>query len=101
SAAIFLMITPLVKRDISLTVRVVVTIALAIPGIFLLLTGEIGQQAFESYVDRDYEAFGAVFRLALLTLSGAFYLAVLRKKWKIEFPEDYHLVTLGAICMIG
>lgn len=76
-------------------------VVLAIPGIFLLVTGETGQQAFERYVATDYDSYGALYRLILLMLSGVFYLVFLRKKWKAEFPADYHFVTLGAMSMIG
>jgi hypothetical protein len=101
SAAIFLLITPLVLPQLRPGAKVFIAALLAIPAVWLLAQGDAGQQAFDRYIETDSEAFGAAFRLAMLALSGAFYLVFLRKAWKRDFPQDHMFVTLGALAMIG
>lgn len=99
SAAVFLLLTPLVSRKIS-GVRILAAVLLAAPGVLLLLAGEAGQTAAQRYVDSGGDAFGGAFRIALLAISSLIFFIFLRKAWRRESPENYHFVTLGAAGMI-
>lgn len=99
SAAVFLLLAPLVSRKIT-SLRILSAILLAVPGTFFLLSGEAGQTATQRYIDGGGDAFGAVFRIALLSLSGMAFFLFLRKAWRREFPDDYQFVALGAVGMM-
>lgn len=99
SAAIFFLLAPLVSRKIT-GVRILGAVLLAVPGLVFLMAGEAGQTATQWYIDGDRDSFGAIFRIALLSLSSLFFFLLLRKIWKREFPEDYQIVTLGGVGML-
>ncbi|WP_415393754.1 EpsG family protein [Paracoccus sp. SJTW-4] len=99
SAAIFLLLAPLVSRKIT-GVRILGAALLALPGVVLLMAGEAGQVATQRYIDTGRDAFGGPLRIALLSLSSMFFFLFLRKAWRREFPEDYQFVTLGAVGMM-
>ena len=46
------------------------------------------------------EAFGAIFRLAIIGLTGMYFIMFVKNKWKNYFPEEYSLVSIGSIIMI-
>ena len=95
SALIFVLLTPLIARRVTM-LRILIAVILAIPGLILLNTGNSGQTATSRYIGADRDAFGAVF-----TLSGIFYFIFLRRAWRRDFRSDYAVVTIGAFGMIG
>lgn len=100
SAIIFILLTPLIGEKIT-KLRVLVALLFAVPGAFMLIAGDSGKIAVDRYVDSGTDAFGALFRLGLLALSGMFYFVFLRRAWKTDYQYDYSLVTKGALGMIG
>ncbi len=101
SALIFLLMLPLVGGKRLTVGRLVLTALLAIPGAFLLASGDAAEVAIERYIIGDVDAFGAAFRVATLALSGLFYFMFLRKPWARAYPGDYSLATIGAIGMLA
>ncbi len=99
SALVFLLLAPLVNGTYSWK-RLTVAALLAIPGAFALLSGEYAELATTRYLGTGVDAAGAAFRVGLLVITGAFFFMVLQKKWKRAFPEDYKLVSIGAIVML-
>ncbi len=100
SALLFLLLTPLVSGQYTRT-RLVLAGMIAVPGIVVLM-GSLGAQvAIVRYIDTGIEAAGAIFRVGLLTMSGAYFLLFLRQGWQRTFPEDYALVHLGSLMMIA
>ena len=72
---------------------------LAIPGAFLLASGEAAEVAVSRYVDTGVDAAGAVFRVGILGLSALYFFLFVRKKWLRTWPQDYSLASIGAIGM--
>jgi hypothetical protein len=100
SAMAFLLLTPLATGEYT-RVRIAFSIVLAVPGFyFMSLTDEV-QFAIERYVDTDIEAFGAIFRVAILALSALYYFVVLRSAWARQFPKDFGLASIGAWMMMA
>lgn len=98
SALIFLLLLPVSMGHYS-KARLFAAGFLAIPGAFLLASGESAEVAASRYIDSDVEAFGAIFRLVLLSLSSFYFFYFIQSKWKSSFPRDYPLVSIGAIGM--
>ncbi|MEW5423397.1 EpsG family protein [Amorphus sp. 3PC139-8] len=98
SAIIFLLLTPLVRGEFTKR-RLLAAGLLAIPGAVALLSGSAAEQATDRYIDSGVDAAGSAFRVGLLCITGAFYFRVLEKKWRVVFPRDHKLVSVGALIM--
>jgi len=99
SALIFVVLAPLVSKNYS-RARLAMTFAMCAPVIFVLLQGDAARLAVERYVDSGREAFGAIFRVAILSLTALYFMGVLRKIWVRQFPKDYGLAVMGAWMML-
>mgnify|MGYP000200147449 CR=1 FL=1 len=100
SAAIFLLLAPLVWGRYSIA-RLAIAAILAIPGAFLLAGTGDAEMAMSRYVDSGLDAAGAAFRVGALALSGAFFLLLLRGTWERSFPQDFKLAMLGSLLMVA
>lgn len=100
SALVFLLLAPLVKGGYSRN-RLILAGLLAIPGSLLLMTGEAAEVATSRYVETEIDAAGAAFRVGLLVLTALYFFLFLRRKWARVFPEDFKLVMIGALMMMG
>jgi hypothetical protein len=98
SAIVFLLLVPLVGGAYSIK-RLFFAALCSVPGLLILSTGEAVDVAASRYVDTDIDAAGAVFRVGLLLATGAAYFLVFQKKWKLSFPRDYTLASVGALIM--
>lgn len=67
--------------------------------IILFYTGS-GERASSVYVGANREAYGAPYRIGMLTLSALYFLLFVKKKWQQTFPQDYNITLLGVIGMI-
>jgi hypothetical protein len=74
---------------------------LALPAAAVMLQTDNAQLAISRYVDTGIDAFGAMFRVAMLSLTGAMFFIFLRKTWARQFPQDYGLVSIGAWMMLA
>lgn len=99
SAAIFLLLAPLVSGQITRQ-RLVLAALLALPGIAVLLTGEAASVANQRYVETDRDAAGAVFRVLQVTLVGLVYFLFLKRRWPKDGQFD-KLVYVGALIMLA
>lgn len=100
SAIVFLGFAPLVHLRFN-TSNVAIGALLALPGLYLMVQGTAAEIALSRYVGTGVEAFGALFRLLVLVLSGFFYLWKIAPLWQRQSPHDYKLVTMGAWLMTG
>lgn len=100
SSLLFLLLTPLVGGSYSKK-RIFAAGLLAIPGSLLIVTGEGAEVAILRYVDSNIDAFGAAYRTGTLFLSAIFFYWFLRRQWKVAFPFDYKLASLGALMMLA
>lgn len=101
SALLFLILTPLGLKNLLPTMRLLAMGLLAVPGLILMLLGSGGQQALDRYVNSDYDANGAIFRLLLLGIGGLFFFLFLRRDWREKYPADYNFALLGSLASIG
>ena len=100
SAAIFILLAPLVHGDYSAG-RIAMAGLLAVPGALALLTGSDAQLAVSRYVGTGVDSAGAIFRFGLLLVTGLLFFGWIRVVWKKRFPQDFRLIALGALLMVG
>ncbi|MGY6552418.1 MAG: EpsG family protein [Erythrobacter sp.] len=98
SAAIFVLLLPLATGKYT-TKRLVAAGMLAIPGALALATGGSAEVAAQRYIETGVDAAGAAFRVGILALSALYFYLFVRKKWRQIFPNDYSIVSIGAIAM--
>lgn len=99
SAIVFLLLAPFVRGAYSRQ-RIVISAALAMPGVAAILTTGASDIAASRYIDTSIDAAGAAFRVGLLTLTGVFFFTVLRRKWATDFPKDLKLAVIGSMGMV-
>jgi hypothetical protein len=98
SAIVFLLLVPLVTGNYSRQ-RLFLSLLLAIPGAFILVSGDAAEVATSRYIDTGVDAAGAAFRVGLLALTAVFFFLFLKRKWATTFPDDFKLVMVGALMM--
>lgn len=99
SVLAFLLLAPLATGRYTRRRRLL-SLLLAVPGALVLAQSDTAQVAIERYVDTGIDAFGALFRVGILALSGLFFLLVLRREWARTWPADFGLASIGAGMMI-
>lgn len=99
SAAVFLLLLPLATGRYTRS-RIVLAAMLALPGIFLLASGDAAEVAVDRYVGTGVDAAGAAFRVGMLVLSGLFFFLFLRRSWRRQFPGDFAVAHLFSMAMI-
>lgn len=100
SAGVFVLLAPLAGRD-RVRARLLAALVLAGPGVYLLATGDGAQLALSRYVNTGVDASGALYRAALLALTGGLFFLVLRPAWRARFPGDHRIMVLGALMMLA
>ncbi len=100
SAIIFLLLAPLVTGGYSRK-QLALAALLAVPGALALFSGGSAELATSRYVNTGVDAYGALYRTALLFITALFYFVFIRKKWFTYFYNDYKLVTIGSLMMIA
>ena len=99
SILIFLSLFPFIKRNFNFK-NIVSSFIFVIPIMLILLQTEAAQLAVQRYIEGGTQSSGAIYRLALLTMSGIYFFLYLAPHWKQQFPADYNLVLLGAWMLI-
>lgn len=100
SALMFLLLTPIIARKYTRG-RLLLAGLLALPGIFFVLDASGSDELLDRYVDTGIDAFGAVYRVSLLAMTGAAFLFMFGRSWARSSRGDYGLVELGSILMLG
>lgn len=100
SAGVFLLLAPLAGQG-RIRARLLAALLLAVPGAFLLATGDSAQLALSRYVDTGVDAHGALYRAALLALSGGLFLIALRPAWRVRIPGDHRMMVLASLMMLA
>ena len=99
SALLFLVLIPFVKGQVNYK-KLIAGGFLALPGVIILALSEFGQLAALRYIDTGYEAYGAIYRVGLLAISGLMFLIFFRKQWLKKYPKEYSMMMIGSIMMI-
>ena len=99
SAIIFLFFLPFASGRFNNN-RLMISFFFVFFGLILLTFSKNFQYAVSVYIDSGREAYGSVFRIGALTLSGLYFYLFAKNKWKMSFGKDYVLVNLGAMSMI-
>lgn len=100
SALVFLLLVPLAQGRYTKK-RLGLAALLAVPGMVFLMGSEGAELAASRYLNTGIDAFGGMFRTALLGLSGAYFLYFLRRGWQSTSPSDYGLAHIGALMMLA
>jgi EpsG-like putative glucosyltransferase len=100
SAIIFFLLVPFCLK-LRPGVQMLTAFILALPGLYLLLTGSAADVAFSRYVQSDIEAAGANYRVALVFVTGLVFLFYLRRPWQHFYPYDFPLMLIGGFMMVG
>jgi hypothetical protein len=98
SALVFLLFLPLATGSYTRK-RLFLAAFLALPGAYLLGSSDAAELAASRYVGTGIDAAGAAFRLGILALSAVYFYLFLRNKWKLTWPGDYSLASIGSISM--
>ena len=81
--------------------NIIFGLVLFIPALIGMLQTESAEIASNVYLQEgSAEAAGALFRLGILVLSGAYFLFKLAPYWRRQFPYDYKLAMLGSWMML-
>lgn len=100
SILLFLLLTPFVLGRFSRR-NVLLGVLLALPGMYALAQTDSAELAESRYIDSGIDAAGAAFRLAILSLSGVFFLIALAPAWRRQFPDDYKLAAIGSWMLVS
>lgn len=98
SALVFMLLLPIATGRYTRR-RLIAAAILALPGAYVLASGEAAEVASSRYIGTGIDASGAVFRLGLLGLSGIHFFLFARRRWLLAWPKDYSLANIGAIGM--
>lgn len=99
SAIVFTVLIPFTSGRYNNT-RIALTLMVAVPCLAFFYFLDSAQWAINTYVGTDIEAYGAVFRVTLLTLTGIYFFLIIKVKWHQTFPQDYSITSLGSIFML-
>ncbi len=99
SAIVFLLLIPFSTGRYNYT-RFAILIILILPSLIFVYFTEGALLALDVYVGTELEAYGAIFRVGILTLSASYFYLCVMNKWKKTFPVDYNLVSLGSMGMV-
>lgn len=100
SVLAFLLFAPL-TMGLSARIRSLLMLLMAPPGLYLLGQSDSATVALGRYVDTGIDAFGAIFRVSMLALTGMFFLTALISSWKRDYPRDVGVASLGAWIMLA
>lgn len=100
SALSFLLFAPLVYGDFSRQ-KIALAGVLALPGAYIMLSGETFALYSERYIESGLDAAGAAFRAGLLALTGVVFLWFLNSRWNVTSPRDHKLVLIGSYLMVA
>jgi hypothetical protein len=98
SVLIFILLLPFTSGRYSRS-RVFGAAILALPGAFFLASGDAADLASGRYINTDIDAAGAAFRVGILGLTAVYFFLFARKKWLLNWPRDYSIVSIGAVGM--
>lgn len=100
SALIFFALLPFVKSQFSIK-RLLLAILLSLPAAYFLYISSIGDILAIRYLDAEYEAAGAIYRLGSLLITSIIFFVFFQRKWKTFFPQEYGIVVLGFLIVIA
>lgn len=99
SAIVFLVLLPFASGRYS-NLRLVVAGIFSVTVLYFLRYSGSGEHATSVYIGGDREAYGAVYRVGMLALTGLYFFLFIKKKWQLTFPKDYGIVSLSSLGMI-
>lgn len=99
SALIFLALTPFVVGELSRR-NIALGALVALPGLYLVASGEQFTVYYDRYVGTSRDAVGAPFRTGFLTMVGALFLLTMKDRWRRFCPGDFKLAWMSAMIML-
>lgn len=99
SAIVFLLLIPFSTGRYNNT-RLALLMILILPSLIFIFFSEGALKALDLYIGAGREAYGATFRVGILTLSAIYFYLCVKEKWKKTFPIDYNLASLGSMGMV-
>jgi hypothetical protein len=99
SALVFLSLTPFVIGELSRR-NIAIGMLVGLPGLYYLASGEQFTVYYDRYVGTGTDAFGAPFRTAFLTMTGALFLLAMKDRWRRYYPADFKLTWMSAMIML-
>lgn len=99
SAIVFMALIPFSSGRYNNT-RLAISIIMILPSLIFIYFSEGASIAIKTYVGAEVEAYGAAFRVSILTLSAIYFFLCVKEKWKKTYYLDYSLVSLGSIGMV-
>lgn len=100
SAMVFMFLAPFMSSKYSIK-HYALAVVFATFGVYALFSTSAVDVAISRYFDSGRDAFGAAFRTAVLAATAIFFFLFLRKKWQVVFQQDYKLVMVGTLMMLG
>ena len=100
SSLFFLALAPFMRSNLSFK-RVFLAIIILSPLLLLESVTDVVATYSTRYLSSSMDSAGALFRVGILALSSLYFFLFLRKKWEKSYPEDYQLVLLGSLAMLG
>jgi len=94
SALIFLALIPFVKSGYTLK-KLFLSIMLVLPFAYILYVSVFAETINLRYIESEYDAAGAVYRLGSLLITSIVFFIFFQKSWKIHFPADHGILMLG------
>lgn len=108
SSLIFLVLLPFIKGDFSLKRLIFGGLFAALPIFVVLALSTLGELASDRYIDNTgttsgeaYEAAGALYRVGFLGIAAFVFLLFYREQWQKKSPDDFPLMMLGSLLMVG
>ena len=100
SALIFLALAPFVHSQFSIK-RLFLAVLLSLPMLFILYQSSIAEIISVRYLDTEYEAAGAVYRLGSLLISSIVFFLFFKNKIKALFQKEYSILVLGFLIAVA
>jgi hypothetical protein len=101
SAALFLVLTPLVRGEFTRS-RALLGTLLALPGAYYMVTSESFAYYTNRYIgERASEAAGGAYRASLLAITGVAFIVFLDTRWKALFARDYKFAKITSYMLVA
>ena len=99
SALVFFALLPFVRSQFS-NKRLLLAILLSLPAAYIIYLSSISDILTIRYLDPEYEAAGAIYRLGSLLITALIFFIFFQRKWKTLFPQEYGILVLGFLIVI-
>lgn len=101
SAIIFFALAPFIRGELT-PKKIILGGFLSLPIIGIVLLSSAVETAVDRYIiDQALKSAGAIYRVGSLGISAGLFFILFKNKWKISSPQDYTLMVIGSLIMMG